>query len=350
MRQRFSTTCVLAILAWIVLAPSPAEARYRYGSYRGATSDRGFYVELEGAFANPRNTDAVVATLESVEDFGGGLNAISPVVPDWSDDLAARLTLGYQWASGNKLRLSLWGYETDQESAGNGPAAGLLHFAIGPPIYTGGEYVGAFGSPGYFQMQTEISAQTADLAWAREQELGESFSMEWSLGLRYASFEETMTGLYDDANTVSPDFGLIRYAAEKSNEGEMFGARVAARGNYRVTERFFVSSSLGFSMLDGELTGWSSLTPTGLDNAPFEPQGFAALEDTGRSGRIVDFDVRGGWNGAGGRFQIWLGWEQAQWEGIAEDLMRNLPGTTAPLRERTSVVISGYKLGARFRF
>ena len=56
------------------------------------------------------------------------------------------------------------------------------------------------------------------------------------------------------------------------------------------------------------------------------------------------------WHAASESFQLSLGWEQSRWDDIAADLVRNFPGTTAPLRERDSVTISGYKLGVLFRF
>ena len=45
-------------------------------------------------------------------------------------------------------------------------------------------------------------AIAADLAFAREYDLDESFTLEWSAGLRYASYEETTRGGYDVASTL----------------------------------------------------------------------------------------------------------------------------------------------------
>jgi hypothetical protein len=199
-------------------------------------------------------------------------------------------------------------------------------------------------------MTTKISARTVDLAWAREQELSESFSMEWSLGLRYATFEETMDGLYDDVSSIDPAFGSIRYSADKSNEGEMIGAKASARATYRFARSFSVGAALGFSHMDGELTASSLLSPIGSDNASVEPSGFAAVRDDGRSGNILDFDLVLAWHNSNDWLRVWVGWEQSAWNGIAEDLVRNFPGTTVPLRPRDSVTFSSYKLGVFVKF
>lgn len=351
MTQRLIRIIAVAAVALLAVGAGTAEAaRYNYGRYGGSTAQQGFFLVLEVASANPRNADVVVAMSELIEDFGGGTNVLMPVIPTWDNDFAGRLGLGYQWSSGNKLVATVWSFSTDQTAAGNGLIGGRLHFAVGPPIYAGGDYVGAFGEPGYYEMKTEVSARTADLAWAREQELGESFQMEWSAGLRYATFEETMNGLYDDVSSVDPEFGLTRYAASKSNEGKMVGARAAVRGTYRFARQFSVSSGLGFSYLDGELEAWSYLTPTGLDNAMAEPSAFAAVRDDGRSGTILDFDLVFGWHNANDWLRVWAGWEQSVWGDIAADLVRNFPGTTAPLHERDSVTFSSYKLGVFVRF
>ncbi len=346
MLQRIPRLAAVVALACLALAVTPADAKYRYGRYSGG-QDGGFFVHVEGGVANPRNTDAVLATFESVEDFGGGVNMLVPIVPTWDDEFAGRLTLGYGWASGNKLSVALWSFSADQAAFGSGPASGFLHFAVGPPILSGGQYVGTGGSPGFFNLSTEIDATTADLAWSRSAELSESFTVEWSLGVRYANYEETTSGVYDEDG---PSSGVTAYDAAKSNEGDMFGVRGGVRGSYRLGNRYSINAGLGFSFLDGELDASSTLTPTGTGNALTVPTGFAAVTDDGRSGTIRDLDLALTWHSNSDAFRVSVGWEQSFWDDITADLVRNFPGTSAPLGERDSVTFSGYKLGLYFRF
>lgn len=352
MRRSFKAALVAATVLLVAgLDTVDAQYKYRYGSY-GASSgtESGVYVRLEAAATNPRNTDAVVATTETIADFGGGFNVQTPVIPGWDDDIAGRIAVGYAWAGGNRIEASYWGYDTDTVTGGNGPAGGFTHFAIGPPILTGGDYVGDSGSPGSYNIATEISASTADAAWIRAHAFTEHFTMEWSLGLRYATYEETSSGFYDEAAIGGPGFGQNQFDAAKSNEGEMIGARAAVRGQFSLTERVRLYGGLGFSFLDGELKAGSSLSPSGSANSTTQPTAVRTLTDDSRSGAIRDFEVGVTWLFSGDRLQLSFGWEQSDWEDIAADLMRNFPGTAAPLADRNSVVFSGYKLGVQFRF
>jgi hypothetical protein len=343
--QRMTRNAAIGMLVCLLFAAQPAAAQYRYGKYRYSSSDQGFFVILEAALANPRNADAVVATYEQI-DIIGGQNLTYPIVPVWDDDLAGRVGVGYSWASGNKLVATFWGFRSEQSSSGEGPSAGRLHFAVGPPIPTMEPevYEGTYGAPGTFDITTEIRAATADVAWVRELELSDNLDVEWSLGLRYASFEETMEGLYNTGITL----GSVDYSAAKSNEGEMIGLRSSIRGRFFLTGRLSVGGAIALSMLDGELTASSVLTEG--ESIEGAPSNSARISDDGRSGTIVDFDAGLTWHSSSDRLRVTFGWEQSVWNDIASDLVRNFPGTTAPLADRDSVTFSGYKLGMFFRF
>jgi hypothetical protein len=156
--QRIIKMAAIAVLASLILGAGTSEAAYRYGKYRYGGTERGFFVFAEMGLANPRNSDTVVATFEQVDSIGGS-NYLVPIVPPWSDDPAGKLGFGYSWGSGQKIVATFWGFQTDQQTAAEGPADGWLHFAIGPPIPTGvdGEYEGTHGSPGFFDITSEIS-------------------------------------------------------------------------------------------------------------------------------------------------------------------------------------------------
>jgi hypothetical protein len=349
--KRLLNITAATLLVLLGAGAAPAEARYKYGSYSaGGGGESGFILFLEGMSVNPRNTDTVVATSALLQDYAGGVNTVSQIVPGWEDEFTGRIGFGYEWASGSKIIGSVWGFTTEQQARGDGPVGGELYYAIGPPIYTGGDYVGTTGSPGHYDLLSTIEAGLGDVAYVRDHQLSEAFKLQWTAGLRYATFEETTEGFYDNAAANDLTFGLVRYSASKNNKGEMIGARVGVRGTFNVTESFWFSSGLAFSLLDGEVTGTSMLSPTGLTNSATEPSAFSGITESGRSGSILDFDLVGGWSLSGDAIRVWIGWEQSVWDGIASDLVRNFPGTVAPLRDRDSVVFSGYKLGVGFRF
>jgi len=312
LRVALVATTVLLILGLTV--PVHA-AKYRYGKSRQSASSQGqgFFLSLDAGLTNPRNTDNVVVTVESAE-------SVNPIIPRWGDDLAGRLGGGYRWADGNKLQVTLWHYSGETVANTSGAAlGGNLHFTIGPPVATGN-----VGGPGTIDLTTEVTAMTADVAWGKNHDLTEQFGMEWSIGLRYAKFEETHDGLYGELAGGT-------YRAAKSNEGEMLGARAAVRAMHRLNSRFSISGGLGFALLDGENIASSSLTPVVATSQPTS----SFVSDDGRSGSTLDLDVAFNYHMLQDNLRISLGWEQSNWSGIAADL----------LRDRDNVAFSAYKLG-----
>jgi hypothetical protein len=334
---RFAT---ISLFALFVLGTGSAQAQYNYGggsgAYGGGDEDPGFFIRLETILANPRNTDLVLATAE-------GGQSTTPLIPDWDDEASGRFAFGYRWASGNTFTLTAWNFDTDLTTGGSGPAGGALLFAIGPPVPDGsGGYIGDRGAPGTFAITSEIEAQTVDAAWSRDHTLSEDFSMEWSVGIRFAQFEETESGSYGQVEGLAPSQSVV---VAKSNAGDMFGVRFSARGTYAFTESWSFTGSLAISMLDGEIESTASMTAP----APFGQNAFSLTDDS-RSGSTRDVDLALVWGSGTGKVKLWFGWEQAFWDEIAADLARNFPGTAAPLAPRDSVTFSGYKLGIQYNF
>jgi len=343
-----------AVVALVLLAAGlttvEAQYKYRYGGYGSSTSESGWYVSLEVGVANPRNTDVVVAVTRSSQDFGGGINVTNQIVPNWDDDASGRLAVGYAFSGGNRVEASFWSFDTDTSAAGSGPGGGTTFFTVGPPIFTAGDYVGDAGSPGSYGIGVKVEASTADVAWARSHAMTDKLTLEWSLGLRYAKFEETVEGSYDEAAIGGGSYGQNRFAVYRDNTGEMVGARAAVRGTMKLTHKVSARGTLGFSMLDGKIDALSTMTPTGSANASTTPSSYVALSDDSRSGSMRDIEAALIWAPGAGRVKLWFGWEQSLWEQIASDQVRNLPGTAAPVRDRNSVTFSGYKLGVSYTF
>jgi len=312
MQNRHWIALLSGLNVLLLCGTSAAQSRYDYG---GSAYGRegGFIAFVEGGLANPRNTDNIVAA--------SGPNV---VIPQWDDEFAGRLGFGYQWPNGTKLMLSVWSSSAEQSAAGSLPTA-AFNFPIGPT------------SGSDFDVTTEVSGLTTDVAWGVTHEPTDAFSVEWSVGLRYASFEETTDGTYK----LTPTGGTLTVG--KSLQGDMLGARLAGRGTYRLGA-FSASVGVGLSALDGELDARSSLTPQPAGTVP------VLLIDDSRSGSIQDLDLNAAWHSSDDRVTVWLGWEQQVWEDIAADLTRNLPGNDVPSRERDSVTFSWVKVGVSYRF
>ncbi len=318
MHNRNCIALITISIALLLCGTSAAQTRYDYGRSSYEPED-GFIVFLEAGLANPRNTDNIVAA--------SGPNV---VIPQWDEEFAGRLGFGYQWSNNSKLVFSVWSLSAEQSAADSLPTA-AFEFPIGPT------------SGSSFDVTTEVSGLTADVAWGVTHEPTDAFSLEWSVGLRYASFEEITDGTYCTSATAAPCAANGTRTVDKRLQGDMLGAKVAGRGTYRMGS-ISASVGLGLSALDGELDARSSLTPQPAGTVP------VLLIDDSRSGTILDLDVNGAWHSSDDSFSVWLGWEQQEWEDIAADLTRNLPGSNIPSRERDSVTFSWFKVGVSYRF
>lgn len=348
----FRTRLGMLALAGMLLGAwtGPAQAQYH-------DQDEGFFLFLDAVFATPRDTDQVLATTQDLSDP----QVVSRVVTDWGSEPAGRISGGYVWPSGDRVTVSYWRFDNDERTVADGPANGFTNFAIGPGIYVSyAGYYGTFGAPGSLDITSEIAADSIQVSWGRSRQMADgSLDLEWSLGLRYASFEETQAGLYDFFEADSVYFGYYSYTAAMGNEAEMTGLEAGVRGSYRLTDQLSLDAGLSLAWLDGEITSTSSLTPVGLCNTgdpacPFVgndlPASTFAEKDKDRSGTIQEFDVRVVWHVADDRYRIWLGYERSDWRGPPADLTRNLAGGLVEARTRDDVVFSGFKVGVGFRF
>lgn len=324
------------------------------GTTFAAYDEEGFFVFLDAALATAGNTDQVVANRIDVQ---GIPQTSTQVMPDWGSSPAGRFGFGYEWAGGSKVSVSYWQYDDDEQIAVEGPSGGFLNFAIGPAVYDtyAGVPIDNWGYPGAADFNAGIEASTVDVTFSRESDMGDFLTMEWHVGLRFATYEDRLAGTYDICAAGGCDYGSydpgdITFDAHKTTEGEMFGARAGFRGTFFLTENLALSSDLSFSMLEGDVTSESGLTPTGLVNAPTNSPTRMIGEDDHRSGNIVEFDVGIQYFILDDRLRFSLGYEHATWNGIVEDLVRNPPGLLNDLDERNSVGFSGYRLGVRYRF
>jgi hypothetical protein len=226
------------------------------------------------------------------------------------------------FAGGNKVVVSFWGFEADQSEAA---AGGSFEFPIGP---TNGIS---------FDVTTELEARSAEAAWVIPHGLSDAVSVDWSIGLQYAGFEETTDGFYRTASD--------RLDVAKSLEGTMIGARAGGRLTYR-RGSLSASGGMGLSMLSGEIEASSSLTSTSSQPVPTP----LTLTDDSRSGTILDLDLRGAWHNSNDDMSLWIGWEQQVWQDIVADLARNLPDSEVISRGRDSVTFSWFKAGVSYRF
>jgi len=341
------TVIVVAAAATLGLAPAIAQD-YGYGY---GYEQEGFFVLLDLAVTQPGNTDQVIG---QTLDFAGTSERSGTIAPDWSSGPAGRVGFGYRWASGSSVSLAVWRYDDDASLDADGPAGGFLDFTIGPSVFVGGNLV-SFGDPGHAAFDASIEATTVDVAFARRHELSDTLAVEWSAGLRFASFDENLNGSYDlcassgcTGGTFLP--GEVVYDADRSTESSMLGVRTGVTGRYRLSPSMAVRSGIAVSLLTGDLESTSGLTPSGTVNTATEPATRFVEDESDRSGQIVDLDLGLEFDVVRDRLRLSVAWEHSVWDGIARDLARNPPGQFAINASRDSVSFTGLRLGVSYRF
>jgi hypothetical protein len=336
MNNRFS----LAIVAFLVVFGGTGIAGAQYEAL-----DNWYFLYLEGGIGTPKSTDQIVGIAMDPAP-GGGIQTSTLIQPDWSSSPVFRVGGGFRWSGGSRITLSYWQFDDNQSVAADGPGLGNLVYTIGPFLDTGTGF-NNMGDPGHADFTAGITAHTVDFAWGRQKMMSDYFDVEWSLGLRYAHFEETISGFYDDDASTGLTFGAVRWGAFKFNESEMIGARAAVRCTYFLTDRIAGTGSIGFSMLEGEVSSVSSFWDS---DAGGRPAASASETDDNRSGRIQDLDVGLMLFFMDDMLRIKFGYESSFWDGVPSDLVRNTNGSAANLRDRDDLSFSAYTLGFYFEF
>lgn len=339
-RNSWYSSLLLTVFALVIASSTPGIVMADYEPL-----DSWFFVYVEGGVATPKSTDQIVGV---VVDTGGAgqIQSSTFVQPDWSSSPVFRVGGGFRWGGGSRVTVSYWQFDDDQSVVADGPAGGDMLFTVGPFIATGSGFANS-GSPGHADFTANIQAQTVDIAWGRLKTMGDFFDVEWSLGFRYAHFEETITGIYDNDASTGSSFGLEQWGGFKSNEGEMIGARAAVRGTYFLTDRIAGTASVGFSMLQGEVTSTSSFWDADQGG---RPAATATINDDTRSGRIQDLDLGIMIFMRDDTLRFKFGYESSFWDGVPSDLVRNTNGSAVAVRDRDDIGFSAFTFGAYLEF
>lgn len=332
-RRRGGRFAVLAIAALAAI-----------GVARAGDKDDGFFIFLDAAYASPQNTDEVLAVNQDL----GSPQTNATIRTDFGSDFAGRLGFGYKWKGGGSLSVQYWKFDTDERTQADGPVGGYMNFAIGPGLY-GGYFSGTYGYPGALDISSKVKAETLDIVWGHDHALSENLVLGWSLGLRYAKFDENLAGtyyIYDAADYY------YSYGVNKHNEGKMSGFKAGLRVTRNFGKTFAVTSGLGFSFLKGKVESTQGLTiPAGsFGEVIGASPTFESSTDKDRSGLIRDFDVGCYWRIADDHFRVGVGWEQSSWDGVPNDLLRNNVTSLVNVADRNNVTFSAWKIGLYGRF
>jgi hypothetical protein len=135
------------------------------------------YVSLEGGIASYSSPDGLLGEL-----VGGNTDPLSWNGVDYDWTLAARLTVGYRYAPFHHLELrATWYGNPDADETDSG-FFGATPGALG---------VGDLSRPVDADFSADAEAWSVELMWWNELLCEGRFRLDWGLGARYLSFDET---------------------------------------------------------------------------------------------------------------------------------------------------------------
>lgn len=351
--MKFPPVRIAAVLVFLLASGVGAFAQ----GYGG--DDDGFFVFLDAAFLTPGNTDQVVAESQNLNST---LQTATRLEVDWDAGTAGALGFGWRWGQ-NAVSVRYWRFDNDESFVADGTSGSTTNFAIGPASYyffpSYGYYVPVyyFGLPGHFDFVSNLEATTIDATFSQSFEAGDYFDLEWSVGLRFATFDEDLTGLYDLCASTGCDApysssvvpGEITFDVAKTNESDMLGVVAALSGRYYFADWGALAGGVGTSVLGGEITSRSGLTPSGTFNGADTPT-LASRVDDSRTGMIHDAWFGLDWVFLDERLRLHTGLWYSSWDGVAKDLVRNTPGLDVRNAPRDQVSFSGARVTAGFQF
>jgi len=258
MRLRLPALAGLAFAA-IVLAPAAQAAH--------DPDWKGWFFQLDGALVTPGNTNTATL-MKGPNALLGGINGVESEVEwvDWDDDIAFRGSVGYSFGSMGSLRVSYWTYDDTAESGGTDPYDynGAVWWTVGPVTNIQLSYYYPIADVTWDFEQT-IEAETWDIEYARTKQVGNPLTLTFGVGIRVASFTDTLEGVYGFGPPGDPNF---RFPASRVIDSDGIGITGSIGAEYDFSDMFGISSNLRVGFLTADVDMEHSLT---------DPGGYAAV-------------------------------------------------------------------------
>jgi hypothetical protein len=343
MRKRIALGAVVLLVAG-VMASLPANAEPK----------EGWFVFLEGINTQVLDTAQPTGTVVTFGDplAGGAPDKFDHQFVDWGTTVNGRIGFGKQWANGNKLTVSYWAYDNDEDgtrdlSTVNGfySPFGYYYYYTAPAPAHGRAPSGLGGTFFTFsRFDANVKASSIDVDFGHVHSVTDHFDFEWNLGMKFASYEDTNTveSGYTYTYTDGTQYNYF-YREKMHTESDMWGFKAGARGTYNFGERFSLTAGLNLSKLMGDVESTTSL---GVETPGFATTFFEDVaQDDNRSGTIADYDIMGMMH-IGEHFDVGIGYEHSTWQGISKDLMRE----HWDFPSRDEVGFAGWKIAVKYRF
>lgn len=248
MRLRLPALAGLAFAA-LVLAPAAQAAH--------DPDWEGWFFQLDGALVTPGNTSTATYMRGTNALLGGFAGAESDVEwVDWEDDIAFRGSVGYSFGSMGAIRVSYWTYDDTTENEGaDYDYYGASWWTVGPVTNIALSYY--YPADTVWEFEQTIEAETWDIEYTRTKQVGNPLALTFGVGIRIASFTDTLEGRY----ILAP--GVFEFPAERSIDSDGVGITGSVGAEYEFSDLFGISSNLRIGFLTSDIDMEHSLVDSG---------------------------------------------------------------------------------------
>ena len=301
------------------------------GGALAADGDEGFFVSLEAKFVKPSNLGSgyVIVSPEYGYEPKGVLRSV-----EMSESFAPEISFGQQRSSGSGWMFSYWSFDDDDADSVTSPEGGSL-FDI---LYHADSAYGYF--EGAARAAVDVEATTADLVYFRHIGDGEDFHLTWTLGFRYASYEQAL-----DVDYIYGE-GSDMWTVQLGNDTDGFGVVTGLQGSVAVGGSMRLEGGVTYAFLDGS----TSATNLQYEEDDLDDPDADVSRDEDRGIAMLELEAALVWQ-LSDAVDIRLGYVASQWDNvIGFDLFPDDVHEGFVQSDVKDVSWNGFSLGMKYTF
>jgi hypothetical protein len=292
---------------------------------------QGFFVTGDLQMLGPANIDHSVAKIVDESDQP---NSIEQWQLDYGSDFAFRLGGGYSWGKKGRLSVTYWDYSDDEMETRYLDTSQYLDDSMF------GRYL---GSGYYLRGMSEIDATSIEIAFEKDQDFEDPWTLTWKVGLRYVDFEEMVTLQWVDDLSSPGDFGYDL----RTIDADGIGPTVGIGGAYHFTDRWSLVGDVSLSYVFGDNDTLG--TEYRYEDCCWEDTDNVSHTDGDAAGLITDLDLGVSANVWGG-LDLGLFYTFSSWEDIVTNHLGNGDDIDDEISFPTRDNVTFHGLNLRFRW
>jgi hypothetical protein len=301
-----------------------------------AYDDEGFFVTGDLQLLSPANIDH---SLGKITDESDQPNTQEQWQLDYGSDFSFRIGGGYSWGKKGRLSITYWDYSDDAVETRSLSSSQYMEDTMF------GRYLEVNNYDYGLQGTSEIDATSIEVAFEKDQDFDDLWTLTWKVGLRYVDFEEMVRLDWAEDDPGDPyDHGYD----VRTIDADGIGPTVGIGGAYHFTDRWSLISDVSFSYVFGDSETKGTEYYYNWDGG-WEDTDNITHTDTDAAGLITDLDL-------GVRANVWRGLDLSllytfsSWDDIVTNHLGNGDDIDHEISFPTRDNVTFHGLDLRFRW